>query len=258
MLQIKASPDFAESPLSHTALRPAFEDAMPASCPLATADARVFVGLFDLHDWQPWLDDACALLDAAECRRIRARRIAADRDRLALAYALHRLLLGKALGCDAVDVPIGRDPAGRPRLSGDLLFTSLSHADHVLAVAITRTGPVGVDIEPTSRVSVMAEISGQVCHLVETAAVIGLAEPARSEALLALWVRKEAFLKAAGIGLQREMHTFLAPDNALLALPAGNMSRVRMLDAGPHCVAAVACAPDASIECRWLRPGTSC
>ena len=182
------------------------------------------------------------------------RHAASDRDQLALGYALHRLLLGHVLGLEPANVPIGRDEAGCPRLAGALLSTSLSHADRALALAITATGPVGVDIEPLSRASVMPEIAGRVCHPAEAAEIAKLSEPALCEALLALWVRKEAFLKAAGIGLQREMPTFAAPDSAVLALPGGEMTQVRMLDAGAHWVAAVAGAPDVVIESAWLRP----
>ncbi|MFC5578023.1 4'-phosphopantetheinyl transferase family protein [Lysobacter niabensis] len=237
-----------------TTLRQAFEGALSPSPWRFGPDTGVVVGLFDLHDWQPWLANAYAMLDARERDRVQGRRAATDRDQLALAYALHRLLLGNALACDAANVPIGRDAAGCPRLSGERLYTSLSHADRVLALVVSATGPVGVDIEPSSRASVMPEIAGRVCHPADTAEIAGLVEPAWAEALLALWVRKEAFLKAAGIGLQREMDTFTAPDNALLALPGGGMTRVRMLQAGPRWVAAAAGAPDIPVESAWLRP----
>jgi 4'-phosphopantetheinyl transferase len=255
MLRLKADRGFANSRLPCTTLRRAFEGALPTPCWSAAPNTRVFVGLFNLHDWQPWLPDAYALMDAAECGRVHSRRIAADRDRLALGYALHRLLLGKALGCDAIDVPIGRDAAGCPRLPGESLSTSLSHAEWGLALAITATGPVGVDIESSTRASVMPEIAGRVCHPADTAEIDGSTGQALNEALLALWVRKEAFLKAAGVGLQREMHTFAASDNALLALPGGGMARVRMFDAGPHWAAAVAARADVPVESAWLRPG---
>jgi 4'-phosphopantetheinyl transferase len=99
----------------------------------------------------------------------------------------------------------------------------------------------------------MPEVAERVCHPHDMAEFRSLVEPARSEALLALWVRKEAYLKAAGIGLQREMGTFAAPQDALLELPGGEMTRVRMLEAGPHWVAAVAGSPEAPIASSWLR-----
>lgn len=254
MAQAKASQGFADSRLPCMTLHAAFESALPARCWRAATAVRVFVGLFDLKDWQPWVSDAYELIAVPERQRAESRRFAADRDRLALGYALHRLLLGKVLACDAADVPVRRDAAGCPRLSGELLSTSLSHTDDCLTLAVTETGPVGVDIESSKRASVMPDIADRVCHPTDAAGVARLTGLARNEALLALWVRKEAFLKAAGVGLQREMQTFPAPDNAMLALPGGGTSWVRMLDAGPKWVAAVASAPGIPVESTWLCP----
>ena len=237
-------------------LRAAFDDALPTPCWAAKATTRILVGLASLADWQPWLPDAYEMLDSAEHERIARRRFPTDRDELALGYALHRLLLGKVLDRDAAEVPIGRDSFGCPRLRGELLFTSLSHANHGVAMAVTATGPVGVDLESAARASEMPEIAGGVCHPVDAAELAALVGPAWSAALLALWVRKEAFLKAAGIGLEREMKTFPAPDNALLSLPqpGGKPTRLRTLDVGAHWIAAVAGSPDAVVESAWLRP----
>jgi 4'-phosphopantetheinyl transferase len=237
-------------------LRSAFDDTLPTPCWGANAKSRILVALASLADWQPWLPDAYEMLDASEHERVGRRRFATDRDELALGYALHRLLLGKALDRDPTEVPIGRDSLGCPRLRGELLFTSLSHANHCIALAVTATGPVGVDLEPAARASAMPEIAGRVCHPVDAAELAAFVGPEWSAALLALWVRKEAFLKAAGIGLEREMQTFPAPDNALLTLPrpGGKSARLQMLDVGPDWAAAVAGSPDTSVESAWLRP----
>src|SRR5678816_92461 len=128
MFQLTTSEDPAGRGMQCVELRAAFDDALPTPSWSASANTRILVGLVNLADWQPWLPDAYEMLDAAELERIRRRRFAMDRDGLALGYALHRLLLGKALDRDAVEVPIGRDSLGSPRLRDDLLFTSLSHA----------------------------------------------------------------------------------------------------------------------------------
>ncbi|MFC5568911.1 4'-phosphopantetheinyl transferase family protein [Lysobacter yangpyeongensis] len=235
------------------ALREAFDSALPRPNWL-TALSGVRVALFDLHDWWPWLADAYAMLDSAELRRVQSRRVASDQDQLALGYSLHRLLLGKALDCDAADVPIGRDASGCPHLADSPLRTSLSHAEHCVAAAVAPRGAIGVDIELAARAPVIPEIAERVCHPADAVGMSALPGVSRSEALLALWVRKEAFLKAAGIGLQREMQTFAAPDNGLLALPDGSMTRVRMLEADPQWVVAVASAPDVPVTCAVLHP----
>lgn len=244
-------------PSSHCmGLRVAFTDALPTPGWAPSACALIVVALIELADWQPWLPEASELLDAAERGRVERRRLASHRDELTLGYALHRLLLGSALGCDPVDVPLTRDSRGCPRLADRSLSTSLSHTDGCIALALTAQGPVGIDIEAGTRAAAMPEIANHVCHSVDAAMLADLVQPAWSAALLALWVRKEALLKAAGVGLEREMNGFAAPVDALLPLspPPGEMTQLRMLDAGAHWVAAVASPPGVPIESAWLRP----
>ena len=211
----------------------------------------VRVALFELGDWRPWLDEAGGILDPSEHHRCLSRRNPMDRERLVLCYALRRLLLGRVMGCDARAVPLERDPAGCPRIAGANLFTSLSHAGDAAAVAITSMEPVGIDIEPVSRASVMADIAGRVCHPDDVVPEQGTA---RELALLQLWVRKEAYLKACATGLEREMDTFAAPQDAMLPLPDGASTQVRMLDAGKAWVAAGAAPPPATFHVAWLHP----
>lgn len=237
-------------------IRVAFRDALPAPDWAVATCARVLVALMDLRDWRTWLADAWVLLDAAEQTRVQRRRIATDRDALTVAYALHRLLLGAVLGRDATEIPLGRDARGCPRLADAAAQTSLSHADGYVALAVSMNGAIGVDIEPATRARVMPEIAERVCHPVEAAALAGLPQPAYGAALLALWVRKEALLKAAGVGPAREMSGFAAPDTSALSLaaPWGETTCVRMLDVGPDCVAAVAAPAGVAVVCAWLRP----
>ena len=97
---------------SYLAFRHAFE-----AWPLRGATEKgSFVGFFNLADWQQWLAEADTVLSAVERQRIATRREKAHRNALTLAYALHRGLLGQAMGCEPQNVPIGRDEVGCPRL----------------------------------------------------------------------------------------------------------------------------------------------
>lgn len=237
------------------ALREAFAIAThgPSGAPLV--GHGLFVALFDLSEWSPWQEDATSILTPDEQRRVSSRRLAKDRAALAMTYALHRLLLARVLGCDASAVPLFRDEAGCPQLAGCTLSTSLSHAEsRAAAVAISAAGPVGVDLEATSRAPAMHGLSDWVCHPSELDRTNAAASDLANEALLGLWVRKEAFLKAAGTGLRLDMCSFPAPDCAVLPLPGGGRSEVRMLDAGQGWLAAVAGAPGVSARCAWLHP----
>ena len=237
-------------------LRAAFRTALPSPNWPASSPAQVVVALFEVSDWVPWLVDASGLLDAADQARAQRQRNASNREELTLAYALHRLLLGARMGVDPVAVPLARDALGCPRLRDAPFHTSLSHSGGWVAAAVTGAGPVGVDIEPESRSSVMAGIAARVCHPDEVHALVGLAPAQYNHALLELWVRKEALLKAAGVGMAREMDSFMAPDDSLQALCQAEptLTRLRMLPLGSLVVGAVAAPPDAAIESVWLRP----
>jgi 4'-phosphopantetheinyl transferase len=214
------------------------------------------VTLLDVREWRSWRAGACTLLSAGEVERVQRRRVANHREALTLAYALHRLLLGEALGLGPERVPLYRDERGCPRLAGDIAYTSLSHADGWVAVAISLAGPVGVDIEARARAGVMPEIAACVCAPSEVAALDVLGAGGRAADLLALWVRKEALLKAAGVGLSVPMPSFAGPVHDALVLPMlfGAPVQVRMLDAGGECVAAVAGPSGTRIDCQWRHP----
>ena len=233
-----------------------------AAWPPAGWARRVRVGagavLVEQVDWLPWLDDARALLDARELACVERRYRPGDRVSLILAYALHRLLLSVLLDIAPGDVPIGRDAKGCPQLPGHRLWTSLSHADGHLAFAFSRVGPVGIDIEPSKRATELPEIADRVSTPAEASVMQQLDGPARARALLELWVRKEALLKAAGIGLERAMESFDAPVAAALRLEGLEAVRARMLSSGPDCVAAIASVEPPGVEgkgpdIQWLR-----
>jgi 4'-phosphopantetheinyl transferase len=216
---------------------------------------------FDLDAWRPWLDDARLLLDDAEHARVQRKQRARDREELALGYGLHRLVLARLLQRDPAQVALGRDTLGRPCLPDDELHTSLSHADGAVAVAVGHGGCVGIDLERATRAAELPGIAERVWHPDEAPALASLPETQRAAALLALWVRKEALLKAAGIGLAREMDSFRAPAGEVLALPAtgatdGADAIVYMLEVGPDWVAAIAGPPASTPFAAWLHPQT--
>lgn len=235
-----------------------------ACAPLRAGGCLVAVA--DLRDWHPWLDDAWALLDVPERERVGLRRFATDRESLALSYALHRLFVAAATDRSPGAVHIARDAEGCPELRGQdgaanaNLWTSLSHGDGVAAFALSACGPVGIDIEACVRAAELPGIAQNVCHPSELQSLRGFPEPAYSRALLALWVRKEALLKAEGIGLARAMDSFLAAAGGEYPLTgrtretAACSVRLAMLDVGERWTAAVAAPREAAVECVRLAP----
>ena len=220
-----------------------------------TDQAAVRAGLVEVDEWRPWWPQAWALLRDDERERVQRLRRPDDRDARVLAYALHRLALAIELRMPAADVPLYRDELGCPRLRGHAVHTSLSHCEGAVAWAIGRHGALGIDLEPASRSAWMDDIAARVCHPVEARDLAALPGHQRGAALLALWVRKEAVLKAAGIGMAVEMECFRSDTqwvDARPALPA--CLHVRQLDTGPRWVAALAATDIWPLTAAWLRP----
>jgi 4'-phosphopantetheinyl transferase len=165
-----------------------------------------------------------ALLPAAERERAGRLRRVVDRDRTITAWALVRTLLGELLGEDPPDVAIerhcvrcGSGDHGKPRLadrSAGLHF-SLAHSGTHVVVAVSRAGPVGIDVE---RLKPNADYRRLVRKtLTADEAVAFHAGGARPHDFLRTWVRKEAVTKAVGTGIATPFHTFAVGERAGLA-----------------------------------------
>ncbi|WP_165799570.1 4'-phosphopantetheinyl transferase family protein [Sphingomonas oleivorans] len=125
----------------------------------------------------------------------------ADRIHYANAHGILRNVLGKALNEDGAALAIGEEAQGRPRLTGrtDLSF-SIAHSRDRLAIALADR-PCGVDVE-YSEAGESDEIVAIHCfHPDECAAIAACPKAQRTQCFYAVWTRKEAVLKALGLGL---------------------------------------------------------
>ena len=162
--------------------------------------ARVVV--FDSTSWWPLRDDAAGLLSPHEATRAARFRHALDHDTYTIAHAFWRVALGVALDADPARVDLARSPEGQPLLPGTGLVTSLSHSGTMVAVAIGCGAAIGVDIEGYPQRTPLHDIASVLCSPSEAEATALLEGDARARALLELWTRKEALLKAFGVGLR--------------------------------------------------------
>ena len=115
-------------------------------------------------------------------------------------------------------------PHGRPRIVDSDLHVSVAHAGALVAVALTRAGPVGVDVQDRAVRTVMPLARD----------VLADCEPvARPEDLLTYWCRKESLVKATGEGLRaplREVVVSPAPDAARVVSYRGCALPAQMAD----------------------------
>lgn len=148
-------------------------------------------------------------LDADTMARIGRLRQPVDR----LRSILGRLLLRHGLrlrGCDdAAGVVIG--PYGKPQLADGLVEFNLSHAGRWVVCALANAA-VGIDVEQLRPFDL--QLAWRFFHQRECAALAGLPAAAQHDYFFRLWTAKEAYMKALGLGFQRDMASFCVAPGA--------------------------------------------
>lgn len=187
-------------------------------------------------------DAGHGLLNAVERCRLLTLRKHDDQVRFAAACGVARLALGTYLGCPPAAVILDRTceacgaPHGRPRLrspSTAPLELSVSHSGDRVGVAVAYGTRVGIDVEAIRSDLPIQAIAPSVLSAHELD-VLGSHPPeAQTRRLLEFWTRKEALLKALGVGLR------LSPASIETLQDRPGVT-VRDLHAGDGHVAAVA------------------
>jgi 4'-phosphopantetheinyl transferase len=161
----------------------------------------------NLELWQLDLDDYAAhvALDGLSAHEhARATRMAFGRDArryLACRHALRRVLAG-ALDRSVQSVEIESDEFDKPHLGGGgRLQFNVSHSEHVGLIALSRDSAVGVDIEMVRSIVEADALARSHFTTAELGEWMRAAEPLRHQTFLDCWTRKEACLKALGVGL---------------------------------------------------------
>jgi 4'-phosphopantetheinyl transferase len=197
--------------------------------PSATAGVPALQGN-DVHAW--WVDlsgshpsDTEQWLTLEE--QARAQRFVFDRDQRRFAHAhiaLNQLLCAYT-GLAVHQLPISLNSHGKPQLPAGLnLGFNLSHSGDCGLIALSRHRHVGVDLElmddtPRDR----HELAASVFTPQEQQALLATPPTQHEHAFLTAWTRKEAVLKALGVGLTmhpNQVHVGITPNRARIPNPA--------------------------------------
>jgi 4'-phosphopantetheinyl transferase len=237
-------PQFADKPASAVQTHGATSHIQPVPHELGA----------ELEFWQLDLDAYAADvpldgLSMHEQARAACRVFRRDAQRyLACRHAL-RCVLADALACSVQSVRIETDEVGKPRLGGgDTLQFNLSHSAHVGLIALSRCTPIGVDIELIR--SIVDADALALAHFTddERAEWLCTPQPLRDQSFVACWTRKEACLKALGVGLSAPLVSVNAGCNRqarVVAVPLGTQRctvTLYPLNVSRETVAAVALA----------------
>jgi medium-chain acyl-[acyl-carrier-protein] hydrolase len=133
--------------------------------------------------------------------RERARRMyrPAVRRQFLVSQAALRSILGRVLGQAPQRLQFGASSHGKPFLQGDDLSFNLAHSGDMALVALTREGPIGIDVERVRADLDWTTMSRHTLSDEERSALSELPPDYRLTGFFTFWTRKEASLKAAGL-----------------------------------------------------------
>jgi 4'-phosphopantetheinyl transferase len=213
--------------------------------------ASVYVWWARRQDSSPRLE---ALFGEVERGRWATYRRAEDRDRFMVGNALAKTAVAQLTGQDPEDVAFDRScaqcgkPHGKPRVVGGGPELSVSHSGDLIAVAVHRVYPVGVDVEQIRDTRDREALERFVMS------------DAEAGDLFAVWTRKEAVTKATGDGLRVSFKEVVLAEEPLRVvawpyqMPPSDI-RLSDLDTEPGYAAALAVIGD--VDDVLVRDGTA-
>lgn len=150
-----------------------------------------------------------AVLSQEERDRAARFLIADHRRRFIAAHIQLRQVLAGFARCAPADLIFAAAPHGKPYLSAapNLRF-NLSHSQDAALLAVRAGQEVGVDIEWARANTDYETIARRFFSPAEAAALFSLPPGEQAAAFLACWTRKEAYIKARGLGLAIPLDSF--------------------------------------------------
>lgn len=177
-------------------------------------------------------------------------------ERFILCRGLLRKILADYLDLSASGLCFSHNENGKPFLDDQELQFNLSHSRDRLLIAVTAGRAVGVDIEfrrdniPMNAIAERWFSPEEQCFLQQ--------QGSSQTTFFDIWAKKEATVKARGIGIFHSLNSFSVPLNGSSKIPATGSDPewfVQMLDIDPAYAAAVVYeTPPVTIQYRSFSP----
>jgi 4'-phosphopantetheinyl transferase len=129
------------------------------------------------------------------------------RRRFIVGRGILRILLGRYLGVSPAGISFHYTEFGRPFLANEDLRFNVSHSGDIALFGFVRNADIGIDVECIRPISTM-EIAARFFSPNERETLASVSEGLREAAFYRCWTRKEAYLKAKGLGLQTPLDSF--------------------------------------------------
>lgn len=172
---------------------------------------EIQVCLASLDRFRTRYADFYSLLDRDEQARADAFVFERDRLRYVLSHGVLRSLLAGALGCPPAAVQYHAGAYGKPAVvfpAPDGLEFNLSHSGDRALIAVTRGASLGADVEQHREADGLLALARAQFAPEEYAALASLSGAQLTQSFFDIWARKEAFIKAIGLGLSADLQSF--------------------------------------------------
>lgn len=207
-------------------------EAATTAVPWIAPDSWPALGHGDVHvwkanvtDWSGRVAELERLLDPEEQARAQRFRFFRDRRQYVIAHGLLRRVLARYLGRRPDRLEFGMGSAGKPFLLPDAgarpIEFNLAHSADVILMAATSGAIVGIDVERRSAGVEFDELIERFFSAHERAEFRRLPPATREAAFFACWSRKEAYIKATGLGVSLGLDYFdvtVAPEGPAAVL----------------------------------------
>lgn len=187
------------------------------------------------------LDQLYEMLSPEERERARRFHFPEHRRQSILCRGTLRETLARYLDVDPGAIAFAYNRYGKPYVRGAEIRFNLSHSGGWAMLAVARGREVGIDIERIHPRFAQDQIPEQFFSPREVEQLRSLPQREQTAAFFRCWTRKEAYIKARGLGLSLPLDSFdvsLRPDDPPALLRAGNWS-IQNLEAPSGYAAAV-------------------
>jgi 4'-phosphopantetheinyl transferase len=112
------------------------------------------------------------------------------------------------LSCPATEITFVYGVRGKPALADVALHFNLAHSDGLAVIGVTRSGPLGIDVERLRCVEDFMSIATTCFSPRERAAIAAMPPDQQTLGFFTCWTRKDTYLKATGEGITATLSSF--------------------------------------------------
>lgn len=164
------------------------------------------------------------------------------RVRFILTRAFVRLFVSEVTGMSPRQLIFSKNEYGKPYIVGSKFDVSISHSEEFLLLTLSEKGSIGCDIENTKN-PLMSDITDIVTSVMtsdEFEMLNTLNAKRKYDYAIDVWVKKEAWLKAIGLGFMADPKTYCTENSHTLDCAPSYFHAFRLKTSGQKYESAIA------------------